>query len=58
MNKTALEYVVEHILPNYSDEQLSNMLKQRPHKQSLLRRAILKECGNRCAVEYQRRYGE
>jgi len=56
MESSSVEYVVKYILPNYSDEHLANMLKQRPGKESILRRAILQEMGNRCAAEYAARY--
>ena len=46
-----IHYIVEHILPNYSDDELSGMLAARTNKDSLLYRAILKECGKRCAVD-------
>ena len=51
-----IDYVVDYILPNYSDEHLSNMLKQRPNKASILHQAVLKEMARRCAVEYKKQY--
>jgi len=52
MESSSVEYVVKYILPHYSDRQLANMLEQRPGEESILRRAILQEMGNRCAAEY------
>ena len=46
-----IEYIVDHILPNYSDDELAGMIAARTNKDSLLYRAILKECGKRCAVD-------
>jgi hypothetical protein len=45
-----IEYIVEHILPNYSDDELSGMLATRTNKDSILYRAILEEMGNRSAI--------
>ena len=50
-----IDYIVDHILPNYSDDELSGMLAARTNKDSLLYRAILKECGKRCAETYKNR---
>jgi hypothetical protein len=44
-----IDYIVDHILPNYSDTELSGMLAARTNKDSLLYRAILREMGDRCA---------
>ena len=44
-----IHYIVEHILPNYSDDELSGMLAARTKKDSLLYRAIIREMGERCA---------
>jgi hypothetical protein len=44
-----IDYIVEHILPNYSDDELSGMLAARTNKDSLLYRAIIHEMGDRCA---------
>tara|TARA_Y100000588_G_scaffold104422_1_gene113877 strand:- start:260 stop:436 length:177 start_codon:yes stop_codon:yes gene_type:complete len=44
-----IDYIVEHILPNYSDDELSGMLAARTNKDSLLYRAIIREMGERCA---------
>jgi hypothetical protein len=55
-----IDYIVDHILPNYSDTELSEMIAARTNKDSILYRAILRECGNRCAVdvlEYLRSIG-
>ena len=49
-NDAPIDYIVEHILPNYSDDELSGMLATRTNKDSLLYRAILEEMGNRCAI--------
>ena len=38
-----IHYIVEHILPNYSDDALSGMLAARTNKDSLLYRAIIRE---------------
>ena len=59
-----IDYIVEHILPNYSDDDLSEMLvatgsrvtfdwwhTARTNKNTLLYRAILREMGKRCADE-------
>lgn len=46
-----LDYIVDHILPHYSDDELAGMLAARTNRESLLYRAILKECGKRCAVD-------
>ena len=52
-----IDYIVDHILPNYSDTELSGMIAARTNKDSLLYRAILKECGKRCAKVYIERHG-
>jgi hypothetical protein len=44
-----IDYIVEHILPNYSDDELAGMLAARTNKESLLYRAIIQEMGKRCA---------
>ena len=44
-----LDYIVDYILPHYSDDELAGMLAARTNRESLLYRAILKECGRRCA---------
>ena len=44
-----IEYIVDHILPNYSDDELAGMIAARTNKDSLLYRAILREMGDRCA---------
>ena len=46
-----IEYIVDHILPNYSDDELAGMIAARTNKDSLLYRAILREMGDRCAHE-------
>ena len=51
-----IDYVVDHILPNYSDDELSGMLAARTNKDSILNRAILAEMGKRSAVEYTKQY--
>ena len=48
----SIHMVVEKILPNYSDDQLVNMLKQRPNKNSILHKAIVEEMAKRSAIEY------
>jgi len=42
---------VGHILPNYSDAELSGMLAARTNKNSMLYRAIIQEMGERVARE-------
>ena len=54
----SIHMVVEKILPNYSDDQLVNMLKQRPNKNSILHKAIVEEMAKRSAIEYTKQYGE
>ena len=44
-----IDYIVNHILPNYSDDQLAGMLAARTNKDSILYRAIIQEMGDRCA---------
>ena len=44
-----IDYIVEHILPNYSDDELAGMLAARTNKDSILYRAIIQEMGDRCA---------
>jgi len=51
-----IDYVVDHILPNYSDDELNGMLAARTNKDSILYRAILVEMGKRSAVEYTKQY--
>jgi hypothetical protein len=46
-----IEYIVDHILPNYSDTELSGMLAARTNKDSMLYRAIIQEMGKRVARE-------
>jgi predicted transposase YdaD len=46
-----IEYIVQHILPNYSDAELSGMLAARTNKDSMLYRAIIQEMGERVARE-------
>ena len=41
-----IAYIVGHILPNYSDAELSGMLAARTNKDSMLYRAIVQEPGN------------
>jgi hypothetical protein len=44
-----IDYIVDHILPNYSDDELAGMLAARTNKDSLLYRAIIREMDERCA---------
>lgn len=44
-----IDYIVSHILPNYSDDELSGMMAARTNKDSLLYRAIIQEMVDRCA---------
>ena len=55
-DRRAINIIVKEILPNYSDEQLTQLLKRRPNKNSILHKAILKEMGERCATEYEKEY--
>tara|TARA_R100000687_G_C6290832_1_gene91332 strand:+ start:241 stop:405 length:165 start_codon:yes stop_codon:yes gene_type:complete len=52
----AIDLIVEKILPHYSDEELTQLLKRRPNKNSILHKAILKEMGERCATEFEKEY--
>ena len=52
----AIDLIVKEILPNYSDEELTQLLKRRPNKNSILHKAVLKEMGERCATEYEKEY--
>ena len=47
---TTLDFIVEYILPNYSDETLFNMLEQRSAGDSLLREALLDELEKRLDI--------
>ena len=51
MLSAPIEYIVQHILPNYSDAELSGMLAVRTNKNSMLYRAIIQEMGERVARE-------
>ena len=44
-----IDYILEHILPNYSDDELAGMLAAFTNKGSLLYRAIIREMGDRFA---------
>jgi len=50
----AINVIVNEIFPHYSDEQLTDLLKRRPNKNSILHKAILKEMGMRCSAEYMK----
>ena len=52
----AIDLIVEKILPHYSDEELTQLLKRRPNKNSILHKAILKEMGERCATEFEKEH--
>ena len=53
-----LKFIVETILPNYSDGELQGMLLQRQHnKKSLLYQAVRLEMAKRSLLEYEDKYG-
>ena len=54
LDRRAINIIVNEIFPLYSDEQLSALLKRRPNKNSILHKAVLKEMGMRCAIEYKK----
>jgi hypothetical protein len=50
----AIDLIVKEILPHYSDEELTQLLKRRPNKNSILHKAVLKVMGERCANQYEK----
>tara|TARA_R100001530_G_scaffold2161_3_gene3630 strand:- start:439 stop:606 length:168 start_codon:yes stop_codon:yes gene_type:complete len=49
-----IDLIVKEILPHYSDEELTQLLKRRPNKNSILHKAVLKVMGERCATQYEK----